>query len=1037
MRRVEYRLFGAGLLVGLSLACARVETDVPITGRDIFHASLEQPAETGTKVYADEDLMLLWHADDRVSIFDKYTFNQEYRFTGETGDNAGSFEKVPNGGFIVGNEIPGVYAVYPYQSSTSLSNQGVLTVVLPSEQTYAVRSFGRGSNTMVSSTDDNDLLFKNLGGFLVLKLYGEGSVSSITLKGNGGELLSGKVGVTAPVGGNPTLAFLPGEGFQEVTLTCPEPVALSASADDYTEFWFVLPPVVFQDGFSVNVTGPAGDNVLQSTAKTIFIERNQISRMAPFQVILSGDTVPPNNEIWYTTMRGEAVDPYVMEGFGAAIIGNSYEGGKGVLLFDGDVTALPNRAFYVKWLSSISLPNTVQSIGSSAFYRNSFEAITIPESVTSLSNSNPFIQCQNLKAFYGKYATEDHLALVDGDQLISFAIGIGSEIDSYSVPEGIKSISRYAFDGCIDLEEIILPASLEQILSGAFRSCRSMDHILLPEGLKKIGDDAFQDCRSLVEITIPDSIEQLLGNPFHSDGALRAFHGKYATADERSLVVGDELVSFAPAGLVSYSIPSGIKVIRQYAFYGTGLKRVILPETLEHIDYWAFAYNGDLESVTIPEGAGRIGEYAFYKCDHLNFVRVEATTPPTGGPSMFDLTNDCPIYVPAQSVEVYKSAPYWSDYADRIFPMENQPRNEIWYTSTDGQIVEPDLHLEKPKLTLLSNTYENGKGVLTFEEDLETIPFGIFASCKTLESVVFPEGVTTVNNAVFEYCENLLSVRFPSTVIQLGGYLFHDCYHLMSVNIPSGVTRIEEMTFAQCYDLPSISLPAGLTSIGPNAFWNCWTMESIRIPESVTTIESAAFGECVKLKSIVIPPHVKTVPPLLFANCDSLTDVTLPEGITSIGMHAFWYCRALRSVTIPSTVELLDEGAFYGCGALESMVVSGCVSEIGAECFYGCASLSSLVLGESLRIIGQTAFAECGSLRTVIIPEWVQEIGSGAFIYCDGLDEVYMGPLTPPVLGEDVFVSEYNYPIFVRQEVYSDYLVAEGWEAYRNRIVSR
>jgi len=41
------------------------------------------------------------------------------------------------------------------------------------------------------------------------------------------------------------------------------------------------------------------------------------------------------------------------------------------------------------------------------------------------------------------------------------------------------------------------------------------------------------------------------------------------------------------------------------------------------------------------------------------------TTPPLGGSSMFDLTR-CPIYVPAGSVDAYKSAEFWSDYASRI-----------------------------------------------------------------------------------------------------------------------------------------------------------------------------------------------------------------------------------------------------------------------------------------------------------------------------------------------------------------------------------
>lgn len=668
---MNYKLLCAGLLVGSCLACTPREADIQVIGDHFFYATLEQPAGPDTKVYADEDLMILWHADDRVSVFDRYTYNQEYRFTGETGDNAGTLAKVPNDDLVTGNALDHIYAVYPYQASTRISNSGILTVSLPSEQIYAENNMAQGSNAMVSVTDGKNLRFKNLCGYLVLKLYGEGvSVSSVTVKGNADEPLAGNATVSMPVGGYPSLEMQPASATPEVTLTCPTPVLLGATADAYKEFWFVLPPTDFSAGFTVTVTGPDGSTFEKSTSNRIDIERNELNRMAPLEVVLEGGNVPPNNEIWYESWNGTVVEPYVREGFGANIISNTYNDGKGILQFDGEVTAIPDRAFYAKQLLSLILPNSVQSIGYSAFYRNAFESFTIPDGVVAIEG-NPFCQCDNLVAFYGKYATEDHLALIKDETFLSFAIGTGAILESYSIPQGVKSVARYAFDGCLAIPEIILPNSLEIIGGGAFRSCRNVRQFRLPEGLKDINDDAFSDCQKLEEITIPQSVEHLWGNPFSNDLALRAFHGKFANEDERSLIVGDELVSFAPAGISVYSIPIGVISIGSGTFSKSELEEVFFPETLESISFNSFFGCSFLKSLTLPKGLKAIGGYAFYGCRSLDRIIIEADTPPQGGGSMFYDTNNCPIYVPSRFLEAYKATEYWSDYVDRIFPIED------------------------------------------------------------------------------------------------------------------------------------------------------------------------------------------------------------------------------------------------------------------------------------------------------------------------------------------------------------------------------
>ena len=159
----------------LLASCSIQEKDfqTPIQDDVVFYASFEQPGEDGTKVYATENLLLRWTADDRVSIFNKNTYNQQYQFIGETGDYEGGFNKVGDPEFITGDAIPHIVSVYPYQRLTRVSEDEVVTVSLPSEQSYALDSFGLGANTMVSVSSGNLLKYRNVGGYLMFKLYGE------------------------------------------------------------------------------------------------------------------------------------------------------------------------------------------------------------------------------------------------------------------------------------------------------------------------------------------------------------------------------------------------------------------------------------------------------------------------------------------------------------------------------------------------------------------------------------------------------------------------------------------------------------------------------------------------------------------------------------------------------------------------------------------------------------------------------------------------------------------------------------------------
>ena len=120
--------------------------------------------------------------------------------------------------------------------------------------------------------------------------------------------------------------------------------------------------------------------------------------------------------------------------------------------------------------------------------------------------------------------------------------------------------------------------------------------------------------------------------------------------------------------LASIEIPNAVTIIDEMAFNSCyGLTSVNIPDSVTDIKTGAFIHCTGLTSIEIPSSVTTIGGYAvFYNCNSLTSITCLRTTPPTIGTTIFDNTNNCPIYVPAESVNAYKTATNWSKYANRI-----------------------------------------------------------------------------------------------------------------------------------------------------------------------------------------------------------------------------------------------------------------------------------------------------------------------------------------------------------------------------------
>lgn len=215
----------------------------------------------------------------------------------------------------------------------------------------------------------------------------------------------------------------------------------------------------------------------------------------------------------------------------------------------------------------------------------------------------------------------------------------------------ITSINDEAFYECQTLQSIILPESIESIGGWAFCNCIALKNVNFTERLTHIGSAAFASCEQLSEIVIPNGIEEIEESAFFGCSGLSRIAGKYASTDERCLVIDNVLIQFAPAGIDSYTIPSDIVAIKNDAFYNST----------------------SLKSITIPSSVQSIGDYAFLYCFNLQDIYCEPTTPPTLGEMVFDNEDNgnitpigCTIHVPTQSVEAYKTATNWDIYKEYI-----------------------------------------------------------------------------------------------------------------------------------------------------------------------------------------------------------------------------------------------------------------------------------------------------------------------------------------------------------------------------------
>ena len=260
----------------------------------------------------------------------------------------------------------------------------------------------------------------------------------------------------------------------------------------------------------------------------------------------------------------------------------------------------------------------------------------------------------------------------------------------------------------------------------------NIKNVRIEAGVTTVGDNSFVLCNELSSVTLPDTITSIGNYAFMNCGNLKSIN-----LPDSVTSIGKEAFSHCPA-LEVISIPDSVTSIGETAFGWTGLRNVVIPNSVTIIEPHLFYMCTDLNNVKISNNTTSIGDGAFYGCYDLTNIEIPS--------SVTSIENGAFSYcVTLQNLDIPNSV---TNIGEGLFNMRN---------STSA---------------LTSVRLPNG---------IVDIPARTFLNCGKLSVVNIPDSVKNINNQAFLHCSSLTSIDIPISVELIDEYAFNGCENLKDI----------------------------------------------------------------------------------------------------------------------------------------------------------------------------------------------------------------------------------------------------------------
>ena len=444
-------------------------------------------------------------------------------------------------------------------------------------------------------------------------------------------------------------------------------------------------------------------------------------------------------------------------------------------------------------VTSIIIPDTIQTILPYAFSHPGFTNITIPGNVKNIGEG-AFQNCSNLTSitlpysFGTHFATETHFGYIFGAaSYFENSEYVPSSLKTVTITGETTCIDEYAFYGCASLTSITIPDSVTSIGVGAFSGCSSLESITLPfvGDSVKTGKDTYQYPFGYIfgksSYVGGEATKQYYCG---SSTTSATYDTYYIPSSLKSVTIMGGNILYGAfyncSNLTSIAIPNNITSIGEGAFRGcSSLMSIAIPNSVTSIGIGAFSYCENLTTITIPNSVSSIGEYAFSSCVNLTTITIPNSVTSIGESAFYFCTSLTSIAIPDGVTSISRSA---------------------------------------------------------------------FYGCMSLRSVTLGNGIISIGYHAFQHCSSLTSITIPDSVISIDIGAFSGCSNL--IQIENGVSYVDRWVIDCDESITSAVIRENTVGISTEVFYYCDSLTSVTIPDSVTKICSYAFGHCSSLTSI-------------------------------------------------------------------------------------------------------------------------------------------------------------------------------------------
>ena len=470
---------------------------------------------------------------------------------------------------------------------------------------------------------------------------------------------------------------------------------------------------------------------------------------------------------------------------------------------------------------------------------------------------------------------------------------------------------------------------------------------------------------------------------------------------------------FTESNITELILPDSIDYINNFAFAGcTKLGKIILNEGLYSLYEEAFSDCISLTSIEIPSSVGYLDRWVFQRCYNLKSIKFLGETAPDYHKNLaYGIGFDGVMYYPYNCQSSYSNLiNYLSGWKWKSLEFDASYTYVIDILSGGSSVNDVELKIGD---TLFTFYETEGVYVATINIDknknmIDTIYIngeenGTFNYGRTNYTLMFGDNSSSDNVIRCEYNVSLIKnseslyygTAFTFNSLSINGKPSGNLEELTKNNDKIIIeylkwggygTSLENDSFKSSA-IENINIPNNITSIGDYTFSNCSGLTSFEIPSGVTSIGSSAFNYCTSLSNITIPNSVTSIGNSAFSYCSSLSSIIIPNSVESIGSYAFYDCSSLSSITIPNSVTSIGASAFYDCYfTLDSFVNNSSLDEVSNN--YWGAIIVDEITNEGLYIKDNIIVNSNKNITYAVIPSYVTSIGTSAFTYCSSLSEI-------------------------------------------------